>query len=267
MNRPRFVFCLAALLYLGSVSSLHAAITCTPADYNGTYVFFTSGSFVQLPPQAAILQGTFAQAGTFTSDGLGNVTIISTASYNGIVLPANVPGTYTITNDCKITFNLNLPPPLSVPTVFQGVFNSNLRGMSLVITSPPGTVVIGTHAKMDTLFCGVGNFRGSYDMDIGGAVASGSLAGLHRRVGLVVSDGAGNFTATTIANYNGQAVEEDFTGTYSVTGDCGITLAYNAPNGANITIGGYLGGHGDVGAIMVTTQGWAVSGTLKAMQP
>jgi hypothetical protein len=267
MNRPRFVFCLAALLYLGSVCNLQGAITCSTADYNGTYAFFTAGNFVQLPPQAAILQGTFAQAGTFTSDGLGNVTIVSTASYNGIVLPANDTGTYTITKDCQITFNVLLPPPLSVPSVFQGVLNSNNRAMSLVILSPPGTVVIGTHAKMDTLFCGTGTFRGSYGIDIGGAIASGSQAGLFRRVGLVVSDGAGNFTATTLANYNGQAVEEDFTGTYSVTGDCGITLAYNAPGGANITIGGYLGGHADIGAVMVTTQGWAVSGTLKAQQP
>jgi hypothetical protein len=270
MKRPGLRVVFAALLSLGSLTTLEGAITCSTAEYKGTYAFFTAGSFVQLPPSAAVLQGPFAQAGTFTSDGQGNVAITSTASYNGIILPANDPATYTVNSDCTIDFSLNLPPPLSVPTTFHGVLTRNNREMALTISFPPGTVVIGTHAKMDMRFCGVDTFSGSYGIDLGGSIASGSQAGLFRRVGRLVADGAGNFIAATLTNYNGQAVEENFSGTYTVSANCGINLTYSAGTGSSaktITIGGYLGGHGDIAMVMVTTSAWAVSGTLKAQQP
>jgi len=266
MNRLILTCGLAGLL-LSTCMTMQGAISCTTADYKGTWAFYTAGAFVQLPPAAAVLQGPFSQAGTFTSDGQGNVNIESTASYNGLILPANVPATYVIAPDCTIEFSLFLPAPLGVPTTFRGVLTNNLRNMSLVIDSPPGTVVIGNHFKQDTQFCGVGNFRGAYGIDLGGTLTGTSpQAGRVQKVGRVLSDGLGNFNAVTIANYNGQSVEEDFSGTYSVSGDCSLTLKYSL-NGTDMAIGGALGGHGDVAAIMVTTKGWAVSGTLKAQLP
>lgn len=265
-----FVLAFAGLLVTGA-GSLQAAISCTTADYNGTWAFFTEGNFVTLPPAGAALVGPFAQSGTFTGDGLGNVTITSYAAYNGILLPANVPATYTITPDCQITFSLTLPPPLSVPTTFTGVLTNNLRDMTLVIATPPGTVIRGTHMKQDTRFCGVGNFYGSYGINLhGGLVGSSAQAGLFQRTGKVVADGQGNFTATTQANYNGNITEEDFTGTYTVSAACELTLTYTYGGGStaqNITLDGYLGGHGDSAAMMILTEGWSVSGTFKAQQP
>src|ERR1700742_2847636 len=87
----------AGLFFLGTCATVQAAtITCSTADYNGTYAFTTIGYFTVLPPQAAALLGGFAQAGIFVADGLGHVTIQSNASYNGLYLPANVPGTYVV---------------------------------------------------------------------------------------------------------------------------------------------------------------------------
>jgi hypothetical protein len=268
MSRLKTTLGLAGLFFLGSCLSMQAAITCTTADYKGTWAFYTSGAFVQLPPAAAVLQGPFAQSGIFTSDGQGNVIIQSNASYNGLILPATVPATYVINSDCTIEFSLFLPAPLGVPTTFRGVLTNNLRNMSLVIDSPPGTVVIGNHYKQDTQFCGPGTLHGAYGIDLGGILADGSAqAGRYQKVGRMVADGVGNFSAVTIANYNGQSVEEDFSGTYNVTGDCGLTLNFNLGAGKALTLGGYLGGHGDVATLMVMTKGWAVSGTIKAQQP
>jgi hypothetical protein len=271
MKRVNIVLSVAGFLLLGSSMTVQGAITCSTPDYNGSYAFITSGAFVQLPPAAAALAGPFAQAGTFTSDALGNVTIVSTASYNGIVLPANVPGTYVINPDCTIVFSLTLPPPLSLPTTFSGVLTNNNRAMSLTIATPPGTVVLGTHVKQDMRFCGTGSFAGAYGVEMGGGIAGTTpKSGVFRRVGRLVSDGAGNFTAVTSANYNGQSVEEDFSGTYAVNGECAITLNFPVGTGASATtttVGGFLAGHGDVAMVMVTTSGWAVSGTLKAQQP
>jgi hypothetical protein len=270
MKRSKF-FALgfAGLLLISCAGSLGATITCTTADYNGTWAFFTEGNFVTLPPAGAALVGPFAQSGTFTGDGQGNVVIASYASYNGIVLPASVPGTYTITSDCQITFSLTLPPPLSVATTFTGVLTNNLRDMTLVISSPPGTVIRGTHMKQDTRFCGAANFYGSYGISLhGGLVGTSAQAGLFQRTGKIVADGVGTFTATTKANYNGNAVEEDFTGTYNVSADCELTLTYTyGASATTYTIDGYLGGHGDSAAMMLLTNGWSVSGTFKAQQP
>jgi hypothetical protein len=270
MKRLTVLLSFSGLLMMGTCATSQAAqITCDLGDYNGTYAFITEGSFVQLPPAAAALAGTFAQAGVFISDGLGHVTIQSNASYNGILLPANVPGTYTVAPDCTTVFQVTLPPPLSIPSTFTGVLSNDNRSMALTITNPPGTVVIGTHAKQDIRFCGNSTFHGSYAIDMGGALAGASpQAGPFRRVGRLVADGAGKFTATSMANYAGGPVEEDFDGTYSVAADCAVSFSYQVPGTANtLTWGGYLAGHGDIAMIMITNSGWAVSGTLKAQQP
>jgi hypothetical protein len=270
MKRLNVLLSFAGLLMMGTCATSQAAtITCGVGDYSGAYAFITAGAFVQLPPAAAALLGTFAQAGVFISDGLGHVTIQSNASYNGLFLPANVTGTYTVSPDCTTVFKVTLPPPLSIPSTFTGVLSNDNRSMALVISDPPGTVVIGTHAKQDIRFCGTSTFSGSFAIDMGGALAgTSSQAGPFHRVGRLVADGAGKFTATTLADYAGTSVQEDFSGTYSVAGDCGITLSYQVPNSTNtINWGGYLGGHGDIAMIMITNSGWAVSGSLKAQQP
>ncbi|HEY1411376.1 MAG TPA: hypothetical protein VGF36_04505, partial [Rhodopila sp.] len=270
MKRLHWMAAGAILVLSAGAPSLRAAITCSTSDYVGSYSFRTLGTFVTLPPAAALLMGGFAQAGTFTSDGQGNVTIESTASYNGLIQPANDPATYVINPDCTITFSLILPPPLGIPSTFQGVLSSDLREMSLTITDPPGTVVIGTHAKQDLRFCGVADFTGAYAIDMQGVVSQPkNLAGQFQRIGRVVSDGAGNFTASTIANYAGVTTTENLTGTYDLNAKCVLTMNYSTGGGASAQSGslsGTLGGHGDIAMMLVTTPGWAVSGTLKSQQ-
>jgi hypothetical protein len=266
MKQLKWILSMTMLLLACRVTDLRAEIKCSTGDYRGTYAFFTSGAFVQLPPQAALLLGPFAQAGTFTSDGQGNITIESTASYNGLIQPANVPASYVVAPDCTLTISGNLPDPLGVPFVFSGVLSSSNRQLSLMITSPPGTVVIGEHLKQDTRFCGLEDFSGAYQIDLGGGVsAPASRAGRFQRVGRLVADGNGQFTATTIANYAGQPAEEDFQGTYTVSARCFVTLSYTY-NGEKITINGALAGHGETGVMLVTAPGWAVSGLLRAQQ-
>jgi hypothetical protein len=298
MKRLNLIGGLAGLLALGSCCSVQAAISCATGDYNGTYAFFTTGYFLQLPPAAASLMGPFAQAGTFTSDGQGNATIASTASYNGLIQPANVPATYVLNPDCTITFSLTLPPPLSVPSTFQGVFSQDNGQLSLMITSPGGSTVVGTHIKQYVQNCKLSTLNGAYAIDMEGSTngilsaAGAAETGTFRRIGRVIADGAGNFTATTLADYNGQIVTENFNGTYTLGTNCVVSLIYtNGTNpsaqnaasrsgllarrgagihetagGQTITISGPLASAGQSAMVMVATQGWAVSGTLKAVQ-
>jgi hypothetical protein len=256
--------------FLAAAFTAQGAVTCTTADYNGVYAFRTIGSFVRLPPAAALLQGAFSQAGTFAADGQGNLAVTSTSSYNGNVLPANDEARYTVSPDCTLKIYLTLPLPLAVSATFETVLSGNNRENTVMVTDPPGTVVVGRHRKLDLKFCSVADFQGSYSIDMTGQVAVSAqnvAAGPFQRVGRLLSDGNGGFTATTFANYNGNTVEEDISGTYTLNSGCALSLKYTTGTGPamvrNILVGA-LGGHGEIVMLMVATHGWSVSGTLRS---
>jgi hypothetical protein len=264
MKRSSWILGLATLFLS---TGADAAQTCTTADYKGVYAFFTRGAFVQLPPQAAAIQGPFAQAGTFTADGAGNVVIESTPSFNGFIVPSSSNATYTITPECIVTYSLILPDPIPVPSTFKAMLSGNLRQNSVMITDPPGTVVVGTHAKQDLRFCGVGDFTGVYQIDIGGnIVAPRERAAAFQQIGRLVADGNGKFKATAFSSYGGRPAEESFEGTYDVSARCFVTLNYVGAGNENLTITGALGGHGEIAMVIVASPGWAVSGYLRALQ-
>ena len=263
--------CVAGLLFVGSQARLTAAITCTDADYNGHYAFSSVGELLQLPPAGAALLGTIAQSGRFDPDGKGNVPIETTVSYNGFITTGNTPGaTYSVSPDCVITFYLTLPFPLSVPSQFQGILSRDDQQMVLMLTVPSGTVIIGQHIKQKISFCGLQDFSGAYQVELSGTIsAPASLAGQFRRVGRLVADGEGNFSAVTPADYNGKIVPEIFQGTYTVNSECFVTLTYTTGSGASaqtFTINGALGGNGEIAMVLVLNSGWGVAGTLRAQQ-
>lgn len=264
MKRSYWILGLATLFLSNGA---HAATTCTLADYKGVYAFFTRGAFVQLPPVAAAIQGPFAQAGTFTSDGQGNLVIESTPSFNGFIVPSSSTATYTITPECILTYSLILPNPLPVPSTFKAVLSGGVRQNSVMITDPPGTVVVGEHVKQDLRFCGVGDFAGAYQIDLSGAItAPRERAAPFQQVGRLVSDGYGKFKATAFASYGGRPAQESFEGTYDVSSRCFVTLNYVGAGAEKITITGALGGHGEIAMVLVASPGWAVSGYLRAQQ-
>jgi hypothetical protein len=269
MKRSDWMLALSILLLSGQ-TSLWAGITCSTSDYKGTYSFSSVGALITLPPAGAPLVGPFAQSGAFMSDGQGNLTIDTTASYNGNVLFGSEPASYTVSPDCIVTVSLTLPPPLNVPATFTGVLGLDNRQMVLMITDPPGNVVVGEHYKQDSQFCAITDFSGAYQVDLGGSIVSPkSLAGQFHTIGRLVADGNGNFTGSTFANYNGNVAQETFSGTYDVTARCSLTMTYTGGSGSTaqtITINGSIGGHGEILPVMITTSGYAVAGVLRAQQ-
>lgn len=256
---------LIGFVLLAQIAGVWAENVCSVSDYRGTYAFHGTGAFIDLPPEAAPLAGPFAQAGTFTSDGQGNLVIESIPSFNGIIAPSAQDATYTITPDCQITFDLVLPI-VDIPTTFLGVLSFGNRQMNLMVVDPPGTVVVGEHAKQDLRFCGVADFAGAYQIDLTGSrVPPLERSGLFHRSGRLVSDGQGSFTASTLANYAGFLVQEDFEGTYTMSPRCTLELHYTY-EGEDYSITGYMAGHGEEAAAIVPMSGWAVSGSLRSQQ-
>lgn len=250
-------------------AALLADITCTNADYNGHYAFSSVGALLQLPPEAAILLGTISQAGRFNPDGNGNATIETYASYNGYETNGLTPGvTYSVSPDCVVTFDLTLPLPLGVPSQFKGILSAKGNQMVLMLTIPSGSVIIGQHIKQDLRFCSYKDFSGAFQIDLTGTIARpANISGQYRQIGRLVSDGDGNFTGSAFTNYNGNVVQESIAGTYKVNSECFVTLQYPSSSASQtVTVSGGLGGHGQIAMVTVLSQGWGVSGTLRAQQ-
>jgi len=265
MKRSYWMLVLAIVFWSGHATGLRAATTCSNADYRGVYSYFSNGAFQDLPPQAALLAGPFAQAGILIPDGQGNVSLEANASYNGIIAPLFTDATYSVTPDCFISFTVPLPPPLTgVVTKFYGVLSGAARQTALMLTEPTVGVLPAAQYKQDIRFCGLNDFSGGWQIDIGGSIVSPKeRAGLFYRIGRINSDGNGNFTATSIADYNNKFATEDFSGTYTVNAKCFVSLSYKSSSGEDQTIVGPLTGRGDVAQVMVASPGWAVMGWLR----
>lgn len=259
-------------LVLSSGWHADAAVSCSTADYKGTYGFYSSGYFIQLPGVLSSLTGRFVQAGTFTSDGEGTAKIQSMASYNGQIQPFDTTASYTVKPDCTLTFSLTLPPPINQPATLEAVLSQNNGQMTAMVTNPTGTTILSTHVKQLINSCSNSDVKGAYVIDLEGASpAMGSNpAGPFRRAGKFIADGAGKFTMSTLANYSGQLTQETSTGTYIVDASCNLTLNYDYSAGGsspvNMAFSGALVGSGYDAMIVSTTSGWTISGTLKGLQ-
>ena len=246
-----------------------AAVTCTNADYSGHYMFSSVGALLQLPPEAALLLGTISQAGRFNPDGNGNSPIETFASYNGYETNGFTPGvTYSVSPDCVVTFDLTLPLPLGVHSQFTGILSAGGKQMVLMLTIPSGSVIIGQHIKQDLRFCSEKDFSGAFQIDLTGTIARpANISGQYRQIGRLVADGYGHFTASAFTNYNGKIVQESFAGTYKVNSECFVTLQYPSDSSSQtVTISGGIGGYGEIAMVTVLSDGWGVSGTLRAQQ-
>lgn len=270
-RRSGYLLFLGALV-LSSAWRAEASVSCAASDYKGTYGFYSSGYFVQLPPPLSPLTGRFVQAGTFTSDGEGTAKIQSIASYNGQIQPFEATASYTVKPDCTLTFSLTLPPPINLPATLEAVLSQNNGQMTAMVTNPTGTTILSTHVKQLINSCSTSDVTGAYVIDLEGASpAMGSNpAGPFRRAGKFIADGAGKFTMSTLANYSGQPFQETSSGTYTVDSSCNLTLSYNYSAGGSspvsMSFSGALVGAGYDAMIVSTTPGWTISGTLKGLQ-
>ena len=89
----------------GSLPKVHAQDeapqACSAATLNGRYGLtfrgFTTNAAVPAPITAFV---PIIGGGLVTFDGNGNLSASETVSLGGLILPVNVPGTYTVNSDC-----------------------------------------------------------------------------------------------------------------------------------------------------------------------
>jgi len=86
--------------------------SCSLARLKGSFGITTTGWIVALGPV-----GPVGDVGTITFDGTGGVTLATTVSLNGTIIPNRVSsGSYVVNADCTGSLSLALPPPAGLST-------------------------------------------------------------------------------------------------------------------------------------------------------
>jgi hypothetical protein len=248
------------LAVLASGSGLFALNRCDNMDFRGTYSLIASGA-VTVPDTP--ITGPFGRAGQAVADGKGNVSFFTTASYNGNIFGGSFVGTYQVSNDCTMEFQLGPFEPVGLPAVFKAVIADNKQEVRFMISDPPGQTIQATLQKQSRNHCGPEDLFGGYVVDFTGSIVTPPL-GAFVRVGRLVANGRGKFSADTTANYNGFAIQpESFDGTYTIGNDCTLVMQYGTPSGP-VTWRGSLTDNSK-GAVLIVSDppGAAIVGTLK----
>ena len=116
---------------------------CTVADFKGSFALQLSGTVVPGLP----ISGPFGRIGQVVADGAGAAAATTIASYTGAVLRENFDGPYQVSADCHVTWQTQLPPPVSLPIVIEGTILTGGSEVTIMITNPPGSVILGSLKK------------------------------------------------------------------------------------------------------------------------
>lgn len=210
--------------------------TCSNATLSGTFAFTARGTTTTASPVPAPLQGAFASSGSASFDGAGHFSLTATSSFNGLVQPpGTVTGTYAVNPDCSYT------SVASNGVTFQAVIVDGGREL-LILQTTPGVIVTGMSERVDGRGAGRSNAGGGCDKaltrgvygflaeGVAGpptipAAAAGPLAG----VGTVRFDRDGSFLLQARRSVNGTLDPQvlPLTGTYTFTGPCSFTMAFD----------------------------------------
>jgi hypothetical protein len=273
MNSILFRILFVVLLALSTGQFLQAGPSpqgsqhCGNQTYRGNYGEIGWGA-VALPGP---LFGPFARVGHAEADGKGNVVAHTFASFNGLIFTVgSYSGTYTVSPDCTIIFNMFIPipsdpPGFILPLALKGVISENGRDIATMITDPPGLPVRILFRKQERNNCSNQDLSGGYGLDLWGTIVNQppNPPGPFNRVGKVVFDGNGNFTAVTDASYDGLPAHEELSGSYTVDSSCQLTMHYTL-GATNYTWFGGLSDNSSESTLIVTDPpGAVVLGTLK----
>jgi hypothetical protein len=237
---------------------------CTDSNFQGAYGALASGEFLVVPP--GIPAGPTVRVGRVQVDGVGNARIDAVTSLNGFVLAESYGGTYSIDSDCTMNVTLLIPfpgAPQPIPFTFFGMLAENGQRADILLVNPPGSTVRISLRKQSRGGCSEQTLSGGYLLNMAGVNINqpGSAAGPSARLGRVVFDGRGGFTANTRVSIRGEISSQSFSGSYAITEACNVTMRYTA--GESYTWTGVVVANGSgVNLIVSDPPGAAIGATL-----
>jgi hypothetical protein len=259
------------LLFVALIAAqLGQAQNCKISQYKGVYSALATGEFLPASGLPAFLLGPTVRVGRVVGDGNGNAQIRAITSLNGAVLGEEYGGTYLVNPDCTTEITLNVPfLGVTIPFHFKGVLSDNFKQHDLILLNPVGSTVMITLRAQNRASCSVGDLNGGWGVKMRGFVGlAPGVPGLPvARLGRIVFDGAGAFSAETTHIVDGVISPESFSGTYTVNPFCELKMSYNGNTWAGVLMDNSTGAHimesvESPSELVPSFLGSAVAGTL-----
>lgn len=233
---------------------------CSVATLNGSYGFFGDAP--------STLYGIpLVVSGVIQFDGHGNLSGESLANVGGSggTPIAGFTGTYTVSPDC--TYSGAHTGDDGETLHFVGTISGSGLSQELhFVVTDPGWVAFGTDKKIQSGHCSLATLKGSYALFGQGLITAYDPAAPIAHVGTVTYDGAGNFVGSDTIMLNGTMQADTFTGTYTVTEECQVSVDINSTQVGEVHEMGWIVGTGKSQEVrlIVTDPGFTfVEGTRK----
>ncbi len=261
-------FMLTLLVFLVAIPLLaqpNPAGTCSVATLKGMYGAFAEGTILAPfpgfppPPYAGVV------AGLHSYDGEGNVKVSYAASFGGVIIPwgATATGTYSVNRDCTISVSVMANGGL--PANFVGTITGSGMTQEVHIMYTDGYWVnSGTLRRTPHGICTQETLKSTYAL-FGQGLGSvpgfpPMLPGAH--AGMIIADGHGNLAGKETVNLAGTSGSDTFTGSYTVSADCVLTMTINASLGVFHLVGTITGeGSSQEVHTIFTNSGWVFADT------
>ena len=261
----RSIALIAPLLLLGATVRADTK-GCSQATLKGTYAILEQGMVIAQLPGLPAPPFPVVLSGTATFDGAGNITAAAfTANFDGIAMPGTATGTYLVDPDCTYTDQIN--DSSGVAGHHSGVIiGLKMSPRVQYIYTDPWLVASGTLKRVWPVRCSLATLKGTFGILEQGTVvaqipgfppAQTPFPGVSS--GTVTYDGAGNFSVSGTANFDGMAIPMAGSGTYSVNRDCTYSDSGSVPNGPTFHHAGVISGPGFPQLSYIYTDSWAVT--------
>ena len=240
MSSKRVIGISVALFLLFTASALYASPpgNCSLATLNGSFSFFEAATLVGDPAMRMVTSGVirFDGNGNHSGESITNVEGLGVAGVDTFT------GTYTVNADCTYSGELTGG---GVTFHFVGIITGAgmLQETRYVITDP-GWAALGTLKKIQPAACSMATLKGSYALFGEGTVTSFTPPAPLAHAGMVTYDGAGNFFGNDTIMLNGTMIPDTFTGTYTVTGECKVSVDIVSTAVGGVHESGWIVGQG-----------------------
>jgi hypothetical protein len=216
-----YILMLALVLFAIPVEAQRNATNpgCSLATLNGSYGFIGQGAVVGTPPVEVVTSGTI------NYDGRGNLSGESVSNVDGTGggAPGTFTGTYTVTPDCTVSGQHTGTDGETLHFVGPITGIGMTQEIHFVLTDP-GFVAWGTSRRMPAMGCSLTTLKGSYALFGQGKVTAYTPPALITHAGVFTYDGAGHFAGKDTIALNGGTLQDSFTGTYTVTANCTVSV-------------------------------------------
>jgi hypothetical protein len=279
MNAYKLSLSAAAALAFLAVTPARAINGCSTSLLNGNYAMQFSGSAAATEaagvggvpvPESVSQAGSAASANggsamvraagiaRFYMDGGGVLTGNTSVNLHGMWLQGNISGSYSVNDDCTVSFTLTdasgASEQLAGVIVAQG-------DTVLVIQTDKGTGVTGVF-KRTRGFCQTSDLTGGFGVQYSGATTGANSP--YSSVGVLILDGQGYVSATESRFSGGSYSQVSSNGTITVNPDCSVVINLTSVDAAAqvLTITGMLSFDEKQLLFVQSDAGTATTGTI-----